>query len=246
MAFSFEGKVAVITGGAQGIGKQIANDFLKSKAKVIILDVNPDALSSVKDKFSSQGGVDTFQTDVTDLDQTQGIMDKIIDKYSKIDILINNAGITKDNLVLRMKESDWDAVLSVNLKGTFNCSKAVLKYMLKNHAGKIVNISSVIALRGNPGQSNYGASKAGIIGLTKSLAREVASRQINVNAVAPGYIKTAMTDRLSEHAKKYMLDLIPMTRFGDVTDVSNTVMFLASDYSSYITGKVITVDGGIL
>lgn len=246
MSLDFQDKVVVVTGGAQGIGKQIAVDFLKSNATVIILDINEDTLSSVKEELSEYGIVDALSVNVTDFSQVQDTMHKIIDKYSKIDILINNAGITRDNLLLKMKEDEWDSVLTVNLKGVYNCSKAVLKSMVKNRKGKIVNISSIIGLRGNPGQTNYGASKAAIVGFTKSLAREVASRGITVNAVAPGYIKTAMSDNISEKKQKEMAGMIPMNKLGTPADVSNPVRFLASDLAGYITGKVLVVDGGML
>lgn len=246
MDFDFRGKVIVITGGAQGIGKQIASDFLEQGACLNIFDVNADILQAAKSDLSTNREVDTFVVDVTNLARVEEAVDKIIDKYGKIDILVNNAGITRDNLLIRLKEEDWDAVLAVNLKGVYNCSKAVLKYMVKKRAGKIINISSVIALMGNPGQANYGASKAAIIGFTKSLAKEVASRNICVNAIAPGYIQTAMTDKLSDEVKNKMLEVIPMRRFGEATDVSNLALFLASSYTDYITGKVIVVDGGMV
>ncbi len=243
---NFEGKVCVVTGGAQGIGKQIALEFAKRRAKVILCDVKDETLQQAKNELSQYTEIVTFASDVTNLRQMEEMMDKIIDKFSRIDIVINNAGITRDNLTLRLKEEDWDKVISVNLKGVFNCCKAVLKYMLKQKAGKIVNISSVIALMGNAGQINYGASKAGIIGLTKSLSKEVASRNICVNAVAPGYIQTEMTDKLSQEVKDSMLRLIPQGRLGTPQDVAGAVLFLASAYADYITGKVITVDGGML
>jgi len=246
MNLNFNDKVAVVTGGAQGIGKQISRDFLERGAKVVILDVNADTLNKAQEELSSYGEAGIFSVNVTDSAQVKDTVDKIIDKYSKIDILVNNAGITRDSLFLRLKEEDWDKVLEVNLKGVFNCSKAVLKYMLKQKQGKIVSISSVIALMGNAGQTNYGASKAAIIGFTKSLSKEVSYKGICVNAVAPGYIKTAMTDKLSDEVKAKMLEIIPAKRFGHPKDVSNAVMFLASSLADYITGKVLTVDGGML
>jgi len=242
----FGGKVVIVTGGAQGIGKRIALDFLERKAKVIIFDVNEELLYSTKEELSKYGEVDIYNVDVRDYSLVEKTVDKIIDKHSKIDILVNNAGITKDNIILKLKEEEWDKVLAVNLKGVFNCSKAVLKYMVKERKGKIINISSVIALMGNPGQTNYGASKAAIIGFTKSLAKEVGKRGICVNAVAPGYIKTSMTEVLPEEVKKKMLEMIPLGKFGEPRDVSYVVLFLASDWSDYITGKTIIVDGGML
>ena len=242
----FNNKVCLITGGARGIGKEIALEFAKRKATVVVCDVSPDALEKTKEEISQYTQAESFVVDVTDLSQVQVMADKIIDKISRIDILVNNAGITRDNLTLRLKEEDWSRVIAVNLSGVFNCCKAVLKYMLKQKYGKIVNVSSVIALMGNVGQVNYGASKAGIIGLTKSLSKEVASRNICVNAVAPGYIQTEMTDRLSQDVKNKMLDMIPQKRFGLPKDVAGSVMFLASSYADYITGKVLIVDGGML
>jgi len=246
MDFDFKDKVVIITGGAQGIGKRIALDFAQRGAHVCIFDVNVQALAQTEDELSNYGQVNTFVVDASKYSEVGALIDKIIDKHGKIDILINNAGITRDSILLRLKEEDWDRVISVNLKSVFNCSKAVLKYMVKQRRGKIVNISSVIALMGNPGQTNYGSSKAAIIGFTRSLAKEVASRQITVNAVAPGYIRTAMTDRISQEVKDRMLEVIPLRRFGYPKDVSGSVMFLSSDFADYITGKVIVVDGGMV
>jgi len=242
----FDNKVCLITGAAQGIGKEIALEFAKRKAVVLICDVNPDTLEKTKQELSQYTKAEAFTVDVTNLSAVEGMIDKIIDKFSRLDILVNNAGITRDNLTLRLKEEDWDKVISVNLKGVFNCSKASLKYMLKQKYGKMVNLSSVIAVMGNVGQVNYGASKAGIIGLTKSLSKEVASRNICVNAVAPGYIQTEMTDKLPQNVKDKMIEMIPSRKFGTPKDVAGAVMFLASDYADYITGKVLLVDGGMV
>lgn len=242
----FRQKVVLITGGAQGIGNQIARDFLERQALVSIFDVNEEILENARRELSSLGSVEVYPVDVVDSSRVSEAVDKIIDKHTKIDILINNAGITRDSLLLRLKEEDWDKVIAVNLKGVFNTTRAVLKYMVRNRKGKIVNISSIIALMGNPGQTNYGASKAALIGFTKSLAKEVASRGVCVNAVAPGYIKTSMTERLSEEIKARMLQMIPLGRFGEPRDVSKTVLFLSSSWADYITGKVIVVDGGML
>ncbi len=242
----FSNKVCLITGGARGIGKEIALEFARRKATVVICDVNAEVLEEAKKEISQYSQAESFVVDVTDLSQVENMVDKIIDKISRIDILINNAGITRDNLTLRLKPEDWAKVIGVNLTGVFNCSKAVLKYMVKQKYGKVVNISSVIALMGNPGQVNYGASKAGIIGLTKSLSKEVASRNICVNAVAPGYIQTEMTEKLSPRIKEKMLEMIPQKRFGLPKDIASGVMFLASPYADYITGKVLIIDGGML
>ncbi|MBN2120364.1 MAG: 3-oxoacyl-[acyl-carrier-protein] reductase [Candidatus Omnitrophica bacterium] len=241
----FKDKVVVITGAAQGIGKQIALDFAQKGAIVCMLDITAEALSLAEKELSAYSKVSSFVVDASIYSKVGQALDKIIDKYGKIDILVNNAGITRDSLLLRLKEEDWDKVIAVNLKSVFNCSKAALKYMVKSRSGKIISISSVIALMGNPGQTNYGSSKAAIIGFTKSLAKEVASRGICVNAVAPGYIRTAMTDKIPEDVKSKMLDIIPARRFGEAKDVSGAVLFLASSAADYITGKVIVVDGGM-
>jgi len=243
---NFEGKVVLVTGAAQGIGREIALSFAREKAKVVLFDLQEEKLASVQKELSSYSEIVYFAVDVTELPKVEEAVNKIIDKFSRIDILVNNAGITRDNLILRLKEEDWDKVIAINLKGVFNCSKAVAKFMLKQRAGKIVNISSVIGIMGNAGQTNYGASKAGIIGFTKSLAKELGPRGICVNAVAPGYIRTAMTDKLPEEVKKKMLAMIPLGRFGKPEDIAAAVLFLASEASSYITGKVLTVDGGML
>ncbi|MFH1459308.1 MAG: 3-oxoacyl-[acyl-carrier-protein] reductase [Candidatus Omnitrophota bacterium] len=242
-----EGKVAVITGGAQGIGKQIAITLAKEGANCVICDVNEEELQKAATEIQTQG-VKCLPVvlNVTNLSQCEQMVNKIIDKFKKIDILINNAGITRDGLFIRMREEDWDSVIAVNLKGTFNCTKATVKVMLKQRAGSIVNVASIIGLMGNMGQANYAASKAGIIGLTKSVAKEVASRNINVNAIAPGFIETKMTQVLSEDVKTAMLKQIPLNRFGNSEDVAKLVLFLVSDDASYITGQVIQIDGGML
>ena len=243
---SFEGKVVVVTGAAQGIGKQIALDFAKEKAKVVLFDLNQEALIETQGEISAYCESAYYVVDVTDSKQIEDTFNKIIDKFSKIDILINNAGITKDNLTLRLSENDWDKVLTVNLKGAFLSSKACAKYMVKQRKGKIINISSIIGIIGNAGQANYSASKAGLIGLTKSLAKELGSRNISVNAVAPGYIQTKMTHVLPEKVKEEMLKRIPLNRFGTPSDVANAVLFLAADDSDYITGQVLVIDGGMI
>ncbi len=242
----FEGKVAVITGAAQGIGRQIALDFAKEKARVIILDVNEAGLKETQKALNDHSECVYYPLDITSGSQIETVINKIIDKFSKIDILVNNAGITKDSLALRLSENDWDRVMAVNLKGAFLCSKLCAKPMMKQRRGKIVNISSIIGLVGNAGQSNYSASKAGLIGLTKSLAKELGSRNICVNAVAPGYIQTRMTDNLPDKVKAEMLKRIPLERLGEPGDVAAAVLFLASDAAAYITGQVLVVDGGMI
>ncbi|MFH2138973.1 MAG: 3-oxoacyl-[acyl-carrier-protein] reductase [Candidatus Omnitrophota bacterium] len=240
-------KVAVITGGASGIGKEIALMLAKEGANCVICDVNEDALKSSAEEIEALGVKSLpIVLDVSNLEQCDVMVNKVIDKFQKIDILINNAGITRDGLLLRMSEKDWDAVIAVNLKGTFNCTKAAVKRMIKQRYGRIVNIASIIGLMGNAGQSNYAASKAGIIGFTKSVAREVASRNVTVNAIAPGFIDTKMTQVLPDEVKEAMLKQIPMARFGNTDDVSKLVLFLASDDSSYITGQVVSINGGML
>ena len=242
-----EGKTAVITGGARGIGKEIARVLAKEGANCVLCDVNAQELKTAAAEIESLGvQCLPLALNVCDLKQCEDAVNKVIDKYKKIDILINNAGITRDGLLLRMKEEDWDSVIAVNLKGTFNCTKAAIKVMLKQKSGRIVNVASIIGVMGNAGQANYAASKAGIIGLTKSTAKEVASRNINVNAIAPGFIETKMTEVLSDEVKEAMLKQIPLKRFGKPEDVGNLVLFLVSDDASYITGQVIKIDGGMV
>jgi len=242
----FKGKVAVITGAAQGIGKQIALELAKQKATIVLLDLNEEGLKATRDELSSHSECVYYSINVTDGRQIEETINKIIDKFSKIDILVNNAGITKDNLALRLSENDWDSVIAVNLRGAFLCAKLCAKYMIKQRKGKIINISSIIGIIGNAGQANYSASKAGLIGLTKSLAKELGSRNICVNAVAPGYIQTSMTDKLSDKVKEEMLKRIPLNRLGQPNDVANAVSFLASESADYITGQVLVVDGGMI
>ncbi len=243
---TFKDQIVLITGSARGIGKEIAQSFAQQGATVIISDVNTEACQTTCQELRDQGlQADAFSFDVTNLASVEENVNKILDKYKRIDILINNAGITKDNLFLRMREEEWDAVIKVNLKGTFNCCKAVSKPMLKARKGKIISIASVIGILGNIGQANYAASKAGIIGLTKSLAREFASRQITVNAVAPGYIKTEMTDQLKEDVKQEILKNVPLSRMGTPQDVAGVCLFLASEHAAYITGQTIKIDGGM-
>ena len=243
---NFKGKVVVVTGAAQGIGRQIALNFAKLKAKVVILDLVEGALKETQKELSSHSECLYYVVDVIDSKGVEEAVNKIIDNSSKIDILINNAGITRDNLALRLSESDWDKVIAVNLKGAFLCSKLCAKYMVKQRQGKIINISSIIGIIGNPGQANYSASKAGLIGLTKTFAKELGSRNICVNAVAPGYIQTKMTDVLPDKVKEEMLKRIPLNRFGTSDDVASAVLFLASDRADYITGQVLVVDGGMI
>ncbi|PIU83761.1 MAG: 3-oxoacyl-ACP reductase [Elusimicrobia bacterium CG06_land_8_20_14_3_00_38_11] len=240
-------KVAIITGGAQGIGRAIAEKLADEGAKIVIADVMEEAAKKTADEISNNKNVAalSLKVDVSSSQETEQMIKKTVEKFGKIDIIINNAGITRDNLLIRMSDDEWDKVLAINLKGVFNCSKAAAKIMMKQRAGKIVNIASVVGLMGNAGQANYSASKGGVIALTKTMARELASRNINVNAVAPGFIKTAMTEKLSDEQKKKLTDLIPLARLGEPQDVANIVAFLCTDESSYITGEVISVNGGM-
>ncbi|MFZ2356630.1 MAG: 3-oxoacyl-[acyl-carrier-protein] reductase [Candidatus Omnitrophota bacterium] len=243
----FKDKVALITGSAQGIGREIALSFASEGAIVVISDINLEKAAQTAKEIEALGRRSlVLELNVTDFVQVEAAINKILDKFTKVDILVNNAGITKDNLMLRMSDGDWDAVINVNLKGTFNCTKAVSKVMIKQRSGKIVNIASIIGIIGNAGQANYSASKAGIIALTKTTAKELASRNINVNAVAPGFIQTDMTAKLSEEVKQKMLEVIPMNKLGVPQDVANACVFLASEEAGYITGQTIVVDGGMV
>lgn len=240
-------KIALITGGGRGIGKAIALAFAREGADVVIADVNKDSLEATSREIEELGRKSLgLEMDVTSYSKVEEAVNKILDKFGKVDILVNNAGITKDNLLLRMNEADWDAVLNVNLKGTFNCTRALSKPMIKQRKGRIINIASIIGIIGNPGQANYSASKAGIIALTKTSAKELASRNINVNAVAPGFIQTEMTDKLPDSLKQKMKEVIPLDRFGSPEDVAAACIFLASEDSNYITGQTVVVDGGMV
>jgi 3-oxoacyl-[acyl-carrier protein] reductase len=240
-------QVAIVTGSAQGIGFSIAQALAKEGANIVISDINAELIVKTAVEIKSKYNVETLSVaaNVSVGADCEKLVAQTLDKFSKINILINNAGITRDNLVLRMSEQEWESVIDVNLKGVFNCTKAVSKVMIKARQGRIVNIASVVGLMGNAGQANYSASKGGVIALTKSCAREFASRNILVNAVAPGFIKTAMTDALSEEARKRLLEQIPLARLGYPEDVGKVVVFLCGEDSSYITGQVISVNGGM-
>ncbi|MBI1979785.1 MAG: 3-oxoacyl-[acyl-carrier-protein] reductase [Elusimicrobia bacterium] len=240
-------KVALITGGAQGIGYAIASLFAREGARIVLCDVVQELVQKSAQDLEQKYQVAAagLKMDVTQFSQCEEIVNQTLDKFQRIDILVNNAGITKDNLVMRMSEQEWDAVLAVNLKGSFNCTKAVVRPMMKQRSGRIINICSIVGLMGNAGQANYSASKGGLIAMTKSCAREFASREILVNAIAPGFIRTRMTEALSEEQKQKLASLIPLTRLGEAEDVAKAALFLASDDSSYITGHVLSVNGGM-
>ena len=242
----FPNRVTIVTGASQGIGETIAREFAAQGAAVVLVDIQKDKLEAVAAAITAEGGrAVVHPADVSKSEQAQAVAEAVIKEFGKIDHLINNAGITRDNLLMRMKEDEWDAVLAVNLKGIFNFTKAVVRSMLSARSGRIVNLSSVAGAMGNAGQTNYSASKAGVIGFTKALAREVGSRGITVNAVAPGYIVTPMTAGLSEANKQAFLAAIPLQRFGEPDDVARAVRFLCSDDAAYITGQVIHVNGGL-
>jgi 3-oxoacyl-[acyl-carrier protein] reductase len=240
-------KIAIVTGGAQGIGKSIVRKLASEGANCVIVDVDIQNAENTAKEVREESNVETlvFKVDVSNFQEVQNCIDETFKKFGRIDILVNNAGITKDNLILKMTEEEWDKVLDINLKGCFNFIKAVSKYMLKQRSGRIINIASVVGLMGNPGQANYSASKGGLIALTKTVAKEFASRNILVNAVAPGYIKTRMTEALTEEQKKKLQEYIPLNRLGEPEDVANAVWFLSIEESSYITGQVISVNGGM-
>ena len=247
MKLSLEGKTALVTGGSRGIGRSIALALAELGADVALTYARSvDAANEVRKEIEAKGRkAKAIQADAVSLDKAEEVINDLTDEWGKLDILVNNAGITRDNLILRMSEDQWDEVIDTNLKSIFNYSKAVAKPMMRNRSGSIINISSVVGISGNAGQSNYAASKAGIIGFTKSYAKELASRNIRANVVAPGYITTEMTDELDEKVLKSIKEETPMGEPGDAEDVASAVAFLASELSSYITGEVIRVDGGM-
>ncbi|HVN82639.1 MAG TPA: 3-oxoacyl-[acyl-carrier-protein] reductase [Terriglobia bacterium] len=241
-----EDKVAFVTGGAQGIGRACALALAQAGAHVVVGDYNPVKLPDVVKEIEAFGRRGwSVQLNVTDGAQVKAAFESLIGQFGRLDILVNNAGITRDGLILRMKQEEWDLVLQTNLTGVFLCTQEAIKIMLKQRSGRIINIASVVGLMGNAGQANYAASKAGVIGLTKTVAQEVASRNITVNAVAPGFIDTAMTQALPEAARTRLLERVPLNRMGTDQDVANAVKFLASDEAGYITGQVLNVNGGM-
>ncbi|MBO4674467.1 MAG: 3-oxoacyl-[acyl-carrier-protein] reductase [Elusimicrobiaceae bacterium] len=243
---NFKGKTVLITGASRGIGFEIAQEFAKAGANLAICATREDAIRDAAEKLRALGTkVYAQAVDISNAQACEDFVNNTLQEFGSLDVVVNNAGITKDNLTVRMSEQDWDAVMNVNLKGTFLMSKAALKVMFKKRAGSIVNISSVVGEMGNPGQANYSASKAGIIGLTKTLAKEFGSRGVRVNAVAPGFVQTAMTDALPEEVREKALASIPLKRFATTQDIAKAVMFLASEDASYITGHVLAVNGGL-
>lgn len=242
-----EGKVAVVTGAARGIGQSIALRLAEEGADLALSDVKAEWLEETVAKVRALGRrAEAFEIDVSKSDQVQAGVDAMAAAFGKLDVVVNNAGITRDGLLIRMSEEDWDLVMDINLKGTFLMTKAAAKFMMKQRSGAFVNIASVIGLMGNPGQANYGASKAGVSNLTKTVAKELAARGIRANAIAPGFIKTKMTDALSDDVRNAMLSVIPLKDFGTPEDVANVVLFLASDLSRYVTGQTLSVCGGMV
>ncbi len=241
-----EGKIAVVTGGAQGIGQSVAATLAREGADIVVVDIDASRCQETVTMVESEGRrALALGVNVGEWDQVKSMADRVLQEWKRIDILVNNAGITRDGLLMRMKEEDWQAVLQVNLTGTFFCSKAILPAMSKQRSGRIVNIASIVGVIGNVGQANYAASKAAVIGLTKTVAREYASRNVTVNAVAPGFIDTAMTRHLSSDIQESLLNQIPAKRLGQVSDVAEAVCFLSSERAGYITGHVLHVNGGM-
>jgi len=245
---SLEDRVAVVTGAARGIGKAIAETLARSGADVVVMDIQADLAEGTAREIATGTGrrMIALKVDVADRESVRHMVDHTIEEFGRLDILVNNAGITRDSLIMRMKEEDWDQVLNINLKGAFNCSQAVVRQMMKQHYGRIVNISSVSGVSGQAGQTNYSSSKAGLIGFTKALAKEVGSRNITVNAVAPGFIETELTADLPREIRDMSIKLTPVGRFGTPQDIANAVAFLVSDEASFITGVTLQVDGGML
>ncbi len=241
-----EGKVALVTGGAQGIGRAIALALAREGAKVVLADINLEKAQETGREIESLGREAlAVGGNVASAKDAENMVNQTLERFGRLDILVNNAGITRDQLLLRMKEEDWDLVLAVNLKGTYNCTKAAIRHLVKQKGGKIVNIASVVGEMGNAGQANYSASKAGVIGFTKSIAREYAVRNVQVNAVAPGFIDTAMTQAVPEKDREFLIKQIPMQRLGTPEDIAEAVLFLVSSSADYITGHVLDVNGGM-
>ncbi len=244
---SFEGRVVLVTGGGQGIGEVLCRTFADAGADVAVADVSEENAARVAAELSKDGRKALAVTaDVSDAEQAEAMVTKVVSELGGLDVLVNNAGITRDTLIMRMDEKAWRSVIDINLSGVFFCTKAAVKHMAKARYGRIINISSVVGLIGNPGQANYSAAKAGILGLTKTTAKEFAGRNVTANALAPGFIATAMTEKLPDKAKQAFLDNIPAGRAGEPQDVANAALFLASEAASYITGQVLNIDGGLV
>ena len=244
--FELKNKVAIVTGASRGIGRSVAQEISKSGAHVVCVSRSEDDLLKISKKLNNEGfSSSSFVCDVSNSNDFKKLIDDTVSKFNQVDILVNNAGITKDNLIMRMSESDWNTVIDVNLKGVFNGIKAVSRQMMKQKYGRIINISSIVGLIGNPGQANYAASKAGVIGLGKAVSKELASRNITVNTIAPGYIETEMVEDIQETVKDDLFKQIPLGRIGKPSDIATAVLYLASDEAGYITGQTLTIDGGM-
>tara|TARA_Y100000996_G_scaffold111492_1_gene82549 strand:- start:1685 stop:2431 length:747 start_codon:yes stop_codon:yes gene_type:complete len=244
--FKLKNKVAIVTGASRGIGRSVAQEISKSGAHVVCVSRSEDDLLKISKKLNDEGfSSSSFVCDVSNSNDFKKLIDDTVSKFNQVDILVNNAGITKDNLIMRMSESDWNTVIDVNLKGVFNGIKAVSRQMMKQKYGRIINISSIVGLIGNPGQANYAASKAGVIGLGKAVSKELASRNITVNTIAPGYIETDMVEDIQETVKDNLFKQIPLGRIGKPSDIATAVLYLASDEAGYITGQTLTIDGGM-
>jgi 3-oxoacyl-[acyl-carrier protein] reductase len=247
MSENLQGKTALVTGAGQGIGRMVALTLAQRGADVAVSDINLETASKVADEIRALGRKsEAIQGDVSKAGDANATVSKAAEALGRLDILVNNAGITRDGLLMRMSEDDWDKVIAINLRGTFLCSKAAVRIMAKQRTGRVINVASVIGLRGNAGQANYAASKAGVIGLTKSIAREFAARGVTANAVAPGFIRTAMTDVLPDKVKEEIMAQIPLGKLGEPEDVANVIAFLASDDAAYVTGQVLAIDGGMV
>lgn len=245
--FNLEEKITIVTGASKGIGEAIATSFANAGAHVVCVSRTESALKTVQKKIKDNGGsASIYSCDVSQFNQVEPLINNTLEEFGKIDVIVNNAGITRDGLIMRMSDDDWDTVININLKGAFNGIKAVSRVMMKQRSGRIINISSLVGLKGNSGQANYSASKAGIIGLTKSTAKELGSRGITVNCIAPGYVATEMTDQLAEKIKQELINRIPLGYIGKPNHIASAALFLASDEAEYITGQTVSVDGGLL